>query len=314
MRTGFVIALMATLLLAGTYWYQSAAALCPIPVSYQLGTLDPAFDVSPEKAKTHIANAVAVWERAVDRELFVYDEAAALTVNFVFDERQETTDSEATQRSALAAQRTESEAVQEAVESLQAEYDALSSAYEAEIAAYEAQLAAYNAEVSRYNDRGGAPPEVYETLEAERVALEATAETLTNTATKLNTLAAELNTLATRGNELVDAYNAAVNRYNAAFGYHREFTQGDYHNGQINIYTFTSDTELERVLAHEFGHALGIGHVEDDTAVMYYLLQDTAEPPQLSAADQAAFIAVCGSEETTGQVIRRTIREFLSHF
>lgn len=59
--------------------------------------------------------------------------------------------------------------------------------------------------------------------------------------------------------------------------------------------------ELVLVLAHELGHALGIGHVDEPGAVMHAMLHEGGmlepgrdRPLELSAADRAALIAVCG--------------------
>jgi hypothetical protein len=312
MRTPFLLSLVVTIVAGTVYWYQSSAALCPVPLSYHLGVLDPSFELSQEEAKQYIQTAVSVWEEAVGRELFVYDESAVFTVNFVFDERQAIANSEENQRTTLDAQRAENERIQAAVESLQREYETLNSSYRNRLVAYETRLDVYNAEVRKYNDRGGAPPEIFSELETERRALEREATAVSAITTQLNGLATEINRLAERGNRLVEQYNREVDRYNAAFGFEREFTQGDFQGDRINIYKFSTETELITVLAHEFGHALGIGHVEGTSSLMYYLLGDTSQSPALSNEDLQAFEEVCGFTETFGQKIRRLIRAALA--
>lgn len=314
MRAPFFVSLLITLVLAGTYWYQSTATVCPVPLSYRLGTLDDSFAISRAEAIDQIAVATAVWESAVDRELFVYDESADFTVDFVFDERQATADAEADQRADLDAQAAETAELEAKLRELQREYDELRDDFDARRSVYETDLATYNARVQSYNDQGGAPPEVFAQLEAERGRLDTEATTLDQLTDELNALGQRINELAAQGQRQVEEYNAAVEAYNAQFGYAREFTQGDYQGDAIHIYKFSDYPELQRVLAHEFGHALGIGHVAGSSSLMYYLMSDTNATPTLSAEDRAAYTAVCGVEPTLGQQMRHLVRTTMAWF
>lgn len=314
MKSSFFIALLITVFGAGVYWYQSSSAICPVPLEYRLGNIDPSFNLSREQALVYIEEAEDLWETEVQRDLFSYNEDATFSIEFIFDERQATANSEETQRETLDEQRVESEEVMQAIESLQAEYKNLSAAYRQRVNEYEKRLKDYNTEVNRYNDRGGAPPDIFAKLEEERESLNEEADHLSQTAASLNQMATKINQLGERGNHLVENYNEGVKKYNTSFGFFREFTQGDYQGSKINVYKFSSDSEVVTVLAHEFGHALGIGHVEGETSLMYYLLEDTSESPTLSITDLAAYQSVCGTEETFSQKVRRSIRELLTIF
>jgi len=311
MRTPFLISLIFTIVAGSVYWYQSTATMCPVPLLYRIGELDASFELTKEEAKEYVLTAESVWEEAVGRELFIYDESAAFTIDFVFDERQATANSEENIRTTLDEQRAENERVQSTVIALRAEYESLDTSYRQRLSTYESRLEAYNTKVTTYNDRGGAPSEVFSQLETERDDLEREANALSAIALQLNELATEINRLADRGNQLIERYNRSVDQYNATFGYTREFTQGDYQGDMIHIYKFSDETELITVLAHEFGHALGIDHVEGASSLMYYLLGDTSQRPSLSAEDMQAFTEVCGFTETLGQKVRRIIRSGL---
>jgi hypothetical protein len=295
-----------------TIWYTHTAAECPVPLPYRLGTIDESFSLTEAEAKADIEAAVQVWEKTVNRDLFVYDESADFTVNFVFDERQEALNQEQSERQELDETREQNNEVLQQVEYLQSQHDNLAQRYQANVAQYEQDLAAYNADVNTYNDRGGAPPNKFSQLEAERVRLSQVTDDLSTTATQLNTLASEINALGERGNQLVNDYNQEVDTYNAEYGFAREFTQGDYQGDKISIYTFSDKNELINVLAHEFGHALGIGHVETSESLMYYLIDETGSVTDLSTDDTLAFLEVCGATETFGQKVRRTIRSILT--
>jgi len=297
-----------------TYWYQSTAQECPTPLYYRLGELDASFDLSPEAAKQYVAEAEAYWENITRRDLFVYDDTADFTVNFIFDDRQEFANEEENLQAKLDDQRTESEQIKEVIEGLQEDYDELAAAYETRVSNYESRLSAYNAEVNKYNDRGGAPAEVFSQLEDERTELNQIAESLSNTATELNDFAARINELGERGNRIVEDFNHNVDLYNDRFVTEEEFTQGDYTGSAINIYKFSNDNELMTVLGHELGHALGIGHVDEPGSVMYYLLGDTSRRTPLSESDIEAYYSVCGQTESLEQRARAYIRSLLKLF
>jgi hypothetical protein len=270
--------------------------------------------LSVAEAKADIAAATQVWEESVGRDLFVYDQAADFTVNFLFDERQETLNQEQTQRQELDLTRDKNNAVLAQVETLQSQYEDLTQTHKANVAEYEQALVAYNADVNIYNDRGGAPPDKFSELESERARLNQVADELGVTATQLNTLVGEINQLSARGNQQVNDYNQEVEIYNQEYGFAREFTQGDYQGDRINIYTFSDKNELITVLAHEFGHALGIDHVETSESLMYYLMDDTDSVIGLSTQDTLAFLEACGATQTFGQRVRHTIRTLLATF
>jgi hypothetical protein len=246
----------------------------------------------------------------VERELFVYDESSDFTIDFRYDDRQASADSEAMQRAELDTQQKKSEEIQKVVKEFQTQYDQLLATYNERANSYETRLADYNAEVGTYNDRGGAPPDVYDRLEEERIALSVEVEELNRLSVELKTIVDKINELADQGNALVEEYNRRVTEYNEEFGFTHEFTQGDYQGDAIHVYKFSNEAELVKVLAHEFGHALGIDHVEGSTSLMYYLLENTGEVSTLSSYDLTSYKMVCGDEESFTQKVRRLVRKF----
>jgi hypothetical protein len=311
MRFPFIAALVLTIAGASTFWYKDTAGICPAPITYHVGQLDSHFAISREDAIAELKKSEQIWEDYAGRELFTYDEEGVLAVDFVFDDRQAMADSEFNSRQALDARKIEHEKLFDTIDGLQKEYESRTNEYQKELSSYEGRLGTYNETVARYNDQGGAPTEEFAKLERDKAALARESETLNTKSASLNEMAGKINQLGDEANKLVEAYNKEVEQYNEQFGYEREFTQGDYGGGRINIYKFSNPTELQSVLVHEFGHALGIDHVEGGSSVMYYLLGDTSVAPELSNEDKEAFIAVCGQDESIAAVSRRLIRNVL---
>ncbi len=312
MRFPYLVALVTSIAVAGTFWYQSTAYICPVPLTYRLGQLDSHFTISREEALTKIQEAEKAWEEKTGRELFKYDAEGTLVVDFVFDDRQAEANLEGRERETLDKKYADTETLKETIENLQSDYEEKSSTYEKNVTSYERDLARHNERVTKYNDQGGAPNGIYADLERERQALNARSAELSADADILNKLGQNINTLGQKSSELVEAYNRDVESYNREYGFAKEFTQGDYQDGRINIYKFSSFEELESVLTHEFGHALGIEHVDAQSAVMYYLLKEEGPSPVLTQTDIEEFERVCKSEDDWEFRIRYFIRAFLS--
>lgn len=287
---------MITILFGGGYFYYIAQAVCPAPISYSIGSIDSRFNLSEDEVRVALSEAESVWEDATGRNLFSYEEDGKLVVNFVFDDRQEFVNAEDTLKEKLDETENISESIKNTYASLVSQYNELRISYATKVEQYERKLNAYNDEVEKYNNSGGAPSDVYSTLSKQKRALDAEQTSLNALSNKLNVLVKEINNIGDKGNLLINTYNSGVNLYNESFGEPREFTQGDYTNSTIKIYTFENKTELDLVLVHELGHALSLNHVEGKDSAMYYLIGGQSPDIGLTAADLAEFDQVCGEK------------------
>jgi hypothetical protein len=285
-----------TLVLAGGYWFRVAESKCNVPVTYDIGSLDERFGLSREEARAAISDAESLWENATGENLFTYTEGADFTINFVYDDRQETTDEEGEIRDILESKEEMSAHIREEYDGMLGKYAKLEATYNARVEDYEAALQAYNDEVELWNKKGGAPESVYADLEKTKARLDEESRELSARARELNQVVDTINALSEEGSEVVRDYNSDVTWYNTLFGGEREFTQGDYQGDRINIYQFGGGDELRQVLAHELGHALSLGHVEEERSIMYHLMEGGLADLKLSSADLSEFHRVCGAD------------------
>lgn len=294
MRLVSLILLFVAVLFGSGFWYNHIDIPCKIPIHYRIGNIDERFGTSHEEIRRIAGEAERLWENPLSAELFVYDDSPkSLPINLLYDERQQTAEREAEIRADLDAKEGMSENVGAQYERLITEFRSLKKKYESRVVAYEAELDAYNTKVSKWNNQGGAPQAVIEELKTGEASLKSEQSELELLAKKLNSLTAELNKIGARGNELITDYNSIVEKYNAEFSGGGEFTQGDYKRDAITIYQFDSEEELTIVLAHEFGHAFALGHVQNEKSIMYHLMENQSVVDGVSAEDSAEYARVC---------------------
>lgn len=267
---------------------------CAEPLKYTIGTIDPQFGLGRDEFKNTIQQAEDIWEKASGKNLFQYDETATLKINLVYDERQ----AETLEAEGLEAQLKKMESTHD---QMSAEYKALydqysnrMKAYKANWEKYEKRLENYKEAVAYWNKRGGAPEDEYKDLQKEKDKLEDIFSNLEKERKAINQLAVQVNSLASKSNKVANNYNQNLETYNNKFGEAREFEKGVFNGSEINIYQFKEQTDLRLVLAHELGHALGIGHLENSTSIMYYLMSEqNLDDPQPTEEDMAALRGIC---------------------
>lgn len=293
MRLSILSLALIAAICGGFFWYGQLNLSCDVPIRYRIGTIDPRFKIEPEEAMRLLRGAEAVWEEALGAELFVYDENGKLPVNFIFDERQKRSNEEDKLREDLEIKEGMSESVAEQYDALIDEFETLKKQYESRTVTYEKNLKEYNDEVSDWNNQGGAPEDVRKDLEGRAAKLKKEQAELEVFGKRLNGIIDELNRIGARGNSLITDYNTTVEEYNDRFGHTDEFAQGDYTPTAINIYEFDSEEELVIVLAHELGHALGIGHIEGDGSIMYHNMGEQSLESGITTQDREGYARVC---------------------
>jgi len=262
---------------SGYFVYQKTLGPCDRPLEYSIGRFDTQFGISKESFKTYVTESEKVWEKALNKDVFVYNPDADFKINLIYDERQLAT---------VQKQKTEFglSAVEDVFKKLDAEFNLFKNQYDQRVSSYENALAlfkdrksAYDAEIVSWNKRGGAPKEKYDSLEAEREYLNAEAERLNTEASSINVMTRQLNSLLGERNAKAQEYNGIAEEYNKKYNGGLEFNQAEYTGREINVYQFGNKKDLILALTHEFGHALGMDHVENPKSVMYYITGTNTE-------------------------------------
>ncbi|MDO8492225.1 MAG: matrixin family metalloprotease [bacterium] len=269
---------------------------CSRPIIYSVGTFDERFGLSKDDFLSTIKRAESIWEKPIGLNLFEGKTNGNLKINLIYDYRQSATEKLQTLGIVVGSTRASYDELKAKYSSLQTSYLKDKTDFESQLATFKSRQSAYNKEVSYWNTRRGAPKVQYDAIQAEKKYLQSEADEINRLQDNLNAEVDNINALVSNLNRLAKELNlnvATFNQVGATRG--EEFEEGLYKSGpdgqSINVYQYENENKLLRVLAHEFGHALGVEHLDDPKAIMYKLNQGTNE--KLTASDVLALKTLC---------------------
>jgi len=270
---------------------------CQKPLTYRIGTIDERFGLSRQEFAEAVGKAASIWGKPFSRDLFLEDPKGIIEVNLVYDYRQEASDKLKNLNYKIENTKSSYDDLKSRFENLKSEYEQKNTALAGDFNTYNARVNDFNTAIHSGHQKGGVSEQSYKRLMAEKGELDAMHENLQMRQEEMKKMADTINSLVVVINEIATNYNLDVVNYrdvNSKLG--AEFCEGNYTSKDgkqtITIYQFDNGARLVRVLAHEFGHALGLTHNDTPAAIMYRLNQ--SDSLELSPADTAALKTRCG--------------------
>lgn len=272
---------------------------CPVPLTWSVGSIDRVFNLSAKEIRSAALEATELWDSETSQELFSYDSSSEFKVVLQDDGSHEELQS-------FLSKYKQSDAAKRKIERQKEKINRMKQSHQRNLDDYLAQAKKVNELIDRLNQaqRESSPDMQYikklqrkalaekEAAEQLMKEVESNSETINNEVDKLNAMIDQFNT----GISEIPALHASrAGRY--IYEYRDTAIGRDREDRKIEVYRFANRNHLVWILAHEFGHALGFGHIDQSGAVMAGVNNTTDSsdsPVQLSPADKNLLASFCG--------------------
>lgn len=256
---------------------------------YRIVDVDPRFKLTTEQVKQLSVQATQIWKDGTGQDYFVYDPNAQLAIHFIYDERQIESEQRREHLSQLETGQRQWLDKKQRLD--QTEQEILNNKQFLDLKQQQLnqQIQQYNQEQLTAQQR---PASIVDRdyFQRRQQALQDNIQQVQQEITQYNQKISDLNQQVDELNQLNQQLDQSVHQYKQRFQPHL-FHKGLFNGREILIYEFESEDDLRLTLAHELGHALGLQHANDPTALMYPLMKDqNAENFSLTQADRELLI------------------------
>ncbi len=274
---------------------------CMEPIKYSLGKIDRRFNLPKQDLIKALKNGEKVWEDYSHRNLFDYVDDSKFKVNLIYDGRQQRLDNIRSDNETISFNK---DIISRGLTNLNNRKNNLEERgeiFQKMLDRYYVDMENLNHDTELFNKGlGGSIDDLTQRQEE-----------LNNYFIKLkmeeniiNKLTATLQYDLQEYNKKVSNFNNQVEVFNQKYGEKMRFDQGMEGGGKIDLFYFENNDDLNMVIIHEMGHALGLNHVQDPKSVMYFLLKEQDKKNiHLTDDDKKEFDKTCHFKSSYFEIV-----------
>lgn len=259
---------------------EGSAVPCDVPLAWRVARIDSGFRLDTDEVVAALQGAIASWEQKVPRTLFVHDPVDGFPIRLIYGSRQARTQNWSQRNREVEELKARLEQGRDALDKARERYSQMRTHLDRQRVDLNRQFSIYNSTVQSWNQQGGAPRSVMASLRARQDALETKRRELKDQARNFEVSRRRFQDQQDRFNRQVEKYRLRAGQLEAVFS-GSAVKSGEYREStrtlggrvvsverEIEIYQFVDRHDLQTVMAHELGHALGLDHVSAAGALM----------------------------------------------